>query len=97
MTNGDKRFMTEVGIEPCTLDDPFPGSLPPSLPPGPVIPALSEKDARWLLNLVVMREPEPEPGFVPPKSVREYLNPHPPGSPRSVRNHSAGEKMPRLL
>jgi len=55
LTNGDRQFMTEVGIEPCALDDPFPGSLPPSLPPGPVIPALAEKDARWLLNLGVVR------------------------------------------
>jgi hypothetical protein len=33
MTYGDRKFMMEVGIEPCTLDDPFPGSLP--RPPRP--------------------------------------------------------------
>jgi hypothetical protein len=33
MTYGDRKFMMEVGIDPCTLHDPFPGSLPPPLPP----------------------------------------------------------------
>lgn len=27
MTDADKKFMTDMGIEPCTLDDPFPNSL----------------------------------------------------------------------
>ena len=33
MTNGDRQFMMEVGVDPCTLDGPFPGSLP--RPPRP--------------------------------------------------------------
>jgi hypothetical protein len=35
MTYGDRKFMLDVGIEPCILDDPFPSSLPPPLPPAP--------------------------------------------------------------
>jgi hypothetical protein len=79
MTYGDRKFMMEVGIEPCTLDDRFPRPLPPPLPPGPVIPSLTEKDACWLQNLGVMREQDPEPGFKPPKSLREYLARYPSG------------------
>jgi len=84
MTYGDRKFMMEVGIEPCTLYDPFPGSLPPPLPPGPVIPYPTEKDACWLLNLGVLWEQEPEPGFEPPKSVREYLARYPNGMREAV-------------
>ena len=84
MTHGDRKFMMEVGIEPCTLDDPFPRPLPPRLPPGPLIPSLTEKDARWLLNLGVMWEHEPELGFVPPRSLREYLARYPTGIRETV-------------
>ena len=70
MSYRDRKFMMEVGVEPCTLDDPFPHSLPPPLPPGPPIPSLMEKDACWLLNLGVRWEREPEPDFIPPKSLR---------------------------
>ncbi|MGD0696930.1 MAG: hypothetical protein ABSB82_19100 [Terriglobia bacterium] len=52
MTDADKKFMTEMGIKPCTLDDPFPNLL---------------------------REQEPEPEFVPPKSLWEYLVRYPTG------------------
>jgi hypothetical protein len=79
MTYGDRKFMMEVGIEPCTLDDPFPHPLPPPLPPGPPIPHLTENDACWLLNLGVMWEREPEPDFIPPKSLGEYLARYPNG------------------
>jgi hypothetical protein len=79
MTYGDRKFMMEVGIEPCTLDDPFPRPLAPRLPPGPVIPSLTEKDACWLLSLGVRWEREPEPDFIPPRSLREYLSGHPNG------------------
>jgi len=89
MTYGDRKFMMEVGIEPCTLYDPFPGSLPP--PPGSVIPSLAEKDACWLGKLKVMWEEDPEPGFVPPKSVRECLGRYPNGMRRAV-----GEAAKRL-
>ncbi len=58
---------------------------PPSrLPPGPLIPSLTEKDARWLLNLGVMWEREPEPDFMPPKSLREYLVRYPKGIREAV-------------
>jgi len=85
MTYGDRKFMMEVGIEPCTLDDRFPRPLPPPLPPGPVIPSLTEKDACWLLNLGVRWEREPEPDFIPPKSLREYLARYPNGIREAVR------------
>ena len=63
MTSSDARFMKEVGIEPCDLDDPFPSSLPP-LPPGPLlIPSLKKKDACWLRILRVVWEPERELGL----------------------------------
>jgi hypothetical protein len=62
MTSNDTQFVKEVGIEPCDLNIPFPSSLPPMLP-RPPIPTWTKKDARWLLNLRVMWEPGPEPGF----------------------------------
>jgi hypothetical protein len=84
MTHGDRKFMMEVGLEPCTLDDPFPHSLPPLLPPEPLIPSLTEKDACWLQNLGVMWEHEPEPDFIPPKNLREYLARYPNGIKEAV-------------
>ncbi len=77
MTSSDIQFLREMGIEACDLDDPFPSSLP--LHPGPVIPTLSEKDARWLLNLGVMWEHDPGPDFEPPSTLREYLVRYPNG------------------
>jgi hypothetical protein len=73
LTYGDGQFLRETGIDPCLLDDPFPRPLPPPLPPESLIPSLTGKDACWLLNLGVMWEQEPEPDFIPPKSLREYL------------------------
>jgi hypothetical protein len=73
MTSSDKEFLRKIGIEPCLLNDPFPSSLPPPPPPRPVIPALSEKDACWLLNLGVMWDQDTERDFVPPSTLREYL------------------------
>ncbi len=84
MSHSDGQFMKEMGIEPCHLDDPVPRPLPPPLPPGPVIPKLTEKDACWLLNLGVMWEREPEPDFMPPKSLREYLARYPNGIREAV-------------
>ena len=84
MTYGDGQFLREMGIEPCLLDDPFPRPLPPRLPPGPLIPSLTEKDARWLLNLGVMWEREPEPDFISPTSLREYLVRYPNGIREAV-------------
>jgi hypothetical protein len=83
MTSSDRKFLREIGIEPGTLDDPFPHSLPPT--PGSVIPSLTEKDACWLGKLKVMWEEDPEPGFVPPKGLREYLARYPDGMRRAVR------------
>ena len=84
MTNGDIKFLRELGIEPSSLDDASPSSLPPPLPPGPPIPKLTEEDARWLQNLGVRWEPEPEPDFIPPKSLREYLVRYPNGITEAV-------------
>ena len=82
MTSGDFQFMKEMGIAPCHLNDPFPISLP--LPPRPAIPTLSKKDACWLQNLWVTWEQDPEPGFEPPESLREYLACYPDGIRRAV-------------
>jgi hypothetical protein len=49
-----------------------------------VIPYLTQKDACWLGKLKVMWEEDPEPGFVPPKSVREYLTSYPNGMREAV-------------
>jgi hypothetical protein len=84
MTDGDIKFLREMGIEPCTLYDPSPSSLPPPLPPEALIHKLMEKDACWLQNLGVMWEQEPEPDFIPPKSLREYLARYPNGITEAV-------------
>ena len=49
-----------------------------------MIPYLTQKDACWLGKLKVMWEEDPEPGFVPPKSVREYLTSYPNGMRRAA-------------
>jgi hypothetical protein len=79
VTNGDIKFLRELGIEPSSLDDASPSSLPPPLPPEALIHKLMEKDACWLQNLGVRWEEDPEPGFIPPKSLREYLTRFPNG------------------
>jgi hypothetical protein len=91
MSYRDRKFMMEVGIDPCLLDDPFPRPLPPPLPPGPLIPKLTEKDACWLLNLGVTWEHEPELGFVPPRCLWEYLS----GYPNGIRE-AVGEAVKSL-
>ena len=73
MTNGDFRFMKEIGIEPSSPDDPFPRPLSPLLPPDAPLPRVTEEDARWLQNLGVTWEQDPEPGFDLPKTLPEYL------------------------
>jgi hypothetical protein len=73
MTNRDFQFMKEMGIEPSGLDDPFLRPLQPPPSPEAPMPNLTEDDARWLQNLGVPWEQDPELGFVPPKSLREYL------------------------
>lgn len=79
MISSDTQFLKEVGIEPCDLDDSFPSSLSPPLPPEALFPKVREKDAHWLLELGVIWEQEPEPGFQPLKSLREYLTRYPNG------------------
>jgi hypothetical protein len=63
----------------------FPG--PPSPPPPceAPIPEFTEKDACWLQNLGVMWEQDPEPGFVPPGTLGEYLTRYPNGIRQAVR------------
>ena len=56
-----------------------------------MIPSLTEKDACWLGKLKVVWEEDPEPGFVPSKSVREFLGRYPNGMRRAV-----GEAAKRL-
>ena len=46
--------------------------------------SLTEKDACWLGKLKVMWEEDPDPGFVPPKSFREYLARYPDGMREAV-------------
>jgi hypothetical protein len=91
VTNGDIKFLRELGIEPSSLDDPSPSSLPPPLPPEALIHKLMEKDACWLQNLGVMWEHEPELGFVPPRCLWEYLS----GYPNGIRE-AVGEAVKSL-
>jgi hypothetical protein len=75
MTTDDAQFLREVGIEAYILEDPFPSSFPPPLPPGPAIPSLTQEDACWLGNLRVAWERDAEPGFERPKTFREIPGP----------------------
>ena len=69
MTNRDIQFMKEMGIEPSSLDDPFPSLLPPPPPEAPTA-NLTEEDARWLQNVGVIWD-ETKPGFIPPGTPLE--------------------------
>ena len=90
MTDGDRQFMKEAGIEPCDFHDLLPRALtsPPGV--GPTILSLTEKDARWLRNLGILWEKEPEPDFVPPRTFKEYLSRYPNGIREAVEK-VAGE------
>ena len=84
MTPGDIEFLKAVGIDPRSLGDPLP-SPPPSPPPSEVpILKLAEGDSRWLQDLRVAWEHEPEPEFVPPKTLHEYLTRFPTGIREAV-------------
>jgi hypothetical protein len=86
MTISDVQFLKEMGIDPRSLDDPFPSPLPsPPAPDEAPIPKLAEKDSRWLQDLRVTWEQDPEPGFVPPKTLQEYLTKHPTGINEATR------------
>jgi hypothetical protein len=84
MTNGDLQFLKEMRIEPSGLDDPFPGPLPPPPPAEAPIPKLTEEESRWLQDLRVAWENGPEPEFIPPKTLREYLTRFPNGIREAV-------------
>jgi hypothetical protein len=72
MTLGDIQFLKAVGIVPCDLGCPLPPAQPPTPPAEAPIHHFTENDARWLQNLGVICD-EPEPEFVPPKTLPEYL------------------------
>jgi len=84
MTDGDRQFMKEAGIEPCDLHGLLSHAPTPPPCPGPAIPSLTDKDARWLQNLGILWEQEPEPGFVPPRTFKEYLSRYPDGIREAV-------------
>jgi hypothetical protein len=84
MTFGDIQFLKAAGIEPSSLQDPFPRPLLPPPHPEAPIPKLAEEDSRWLQDLRVAWEHEPEPEFVPPKTVPEYLARFPTGIRQAV-------------
>lgn len=79
MTDGDRQFMKALGIEPCDLHDPLTHRHTPPLCSAPAIPSLTERDARFLQNLRIRWEREPEPGFVLPNTLSEYLTRYPNG------------------
>jgi hypothetical protein len=79
MTSGDIQFMKEMGLDPWSVDGPFPRPLPPPPHPEATIPKLTEEDEQWLQNLGVMWEQDPEPDFEPPSTLREYLVRYPNG------------------
>ncbi len=83
MTHVDTEFLKGVGIDPRSVGDPFPGPLPSPTPSEVPIPKLTEEDARWLRDLRVSWEHEPEPEFIPPKTLQEYLGPLPNRNPGS--------------
>ena len=83
LTSQDARFMKEIGIQPCDIERPFQPSLP--LPQhDSQAPAMSEEDVSWLLTRGVLLEPEPR--FMPPKNLQEYLSRYPNG----IRNGVEG-------
>jgi hypothetical protein len=85
MTDGDIQFLKSAGIEPSGLEDPFPTSLTTPPPAETPTPKLTEEDASWLQNLRVTWEHEPEPEFIPPKTLREYLGRFPNGINEATR------------
>jgi hypothetical protein len=82
MTLGDIQFLKAMGIDPRSLGDPFPTSLPPPPTEAP-IPKLAEEDSRWLQNLRVIWN-ETEHDGIPPKTLREFLTRCPTGMRQAV-------------
>ena len=72
----DTKFMKEVGIEPCNLEKPFQSSLP--LPDqDPQAHNISEVDVSWLRKHGILWAPDPP--FVPPMNLQQYLSRYPKG------------------
>lgn len=84
MTLGDMQFLKELGIVPCAIEGSSPRPLPPPLPTEAPSPELTEEDARWLQNLGVTWDEDPEPVFVPPMTLKEYLLRYPNGIRQAV-------------
>jgi len=79
MTEWDIQFLKKMGIDPCSLGDPSPDPLPSPPTVKASVPKLAEGDSRWLQELRVSWENEPEPYSVPPKTLPEYLSRYPTG------------------
>jgi len=84
MTDGDREFMKGMGIEPCDLHDPLTDRHTPRRCSAPAIPSLPGRDARRLLDLRIRCEREPEPDFVLPHTLSEYLTRYPNGIREAV-------------
>jgi len=70
----DSGFLLKVGIAPCVLEDPHPGPVP--VAPPETMPLIDE-DHAWLADLKVVWDEDPEPGFVLPQTLGEYLTRYP--------------------
>ena len=79
ITNGTKK----TGVYVTT---------PPAIAP---VPKLAAKDSRWLQNLPVAWKQEPEPEFVPPKTLPEYLARFPNGIRAAASVLARGERHSR--
>jgi len=84
MTCGDIEFLKAIGIDPCCLDDPSPDPLTSPPPAEAPVPKLAEEDSHWLHDLRVAWEQEPEPEFIVPKTLPEYLGRYPTGIREAV-------------
>lgn len=84
MTPGDIQFLKVAGVEPSILDDLSPSPVPPPPPAEAPTPKLADKDSRWLQELRVSWENGPEPEFIPPKTLPEYLGRFPTGIRQAV-------------
>ena len=84
MTPGDIEFLKAMGIDPRSLGEPLPDSVTP--PPPSEVPTLklAEEDSRWLHDLRVAWEDDPEADFVPPETLPEYLARYPNGIREAV-------------
>jgi hypothetical protein len=84
MTFSDTQFLKAIGIDPCSLGAPSPSPHTPPPPAEAPVPKLAEEDSRWLHDLRVAWEHEPEPEFIVPKTLPEYLGRYPTGIREAV-------------